>query len=52
MPIMKGRDGWYWDSRGPFKTLREAENVAAAANVAGGKGEKSKTTQKRKERVQ
>tara|TARA_R110002033_G_scaffold170725_1_gene213944 strand:+ start:1278 stop:1436 length:159 start_codon:yes stop_codon:yes gene_type:complete len=51
MPITKKKDGWYWGSRGPYASLKKAEEVAAAANTAGYKGKKSKTTQKPKKRV-
>ena len=51
MPITKKKDGWYWGSRGPYKTLLKAEEVAAAANASGYKSKKSKTTQKPKKRV-
>lgn len=40
MPIQKRKDGWYWGSRGPFKTLRKAEEVQQAAYASGYKGKK------------
>jgi len=35
MPIKKRKDGWYWGSRGPYKTRKKAEEVAAAAYASG-----------------
>ena len=35
MPIMKKKDGWYWGRKGPYKTLRQAEEAAAAARASG-----------------
>lgn len=31
MPIRKTKKGWYWGSKGPFKTKKKAEEVAGAA---------------------
>ena len=38
--VEKRKDGWYWGSRGPFKTLRKVEEVQQAAYLSGSKGKK------------
>ena len=35
MPVKKGKDGWYWGSKGPFKTKAKAEQVGRAAYASG-----------------
>jgi len=40
MPTVKRKDGWYWGSKGPFKTKAKANQVAAAAYANGYKGKK------------
>tara|TARA_R100000278_G_scaffold91763_1_gene69942 strand:+ start:490 stop:945 length:456 start_codon:yes stop_codon:yes gene_type:complete len=35
MPITKKKDGYYWGSRGPFKTRKKAVEVAQAAYASG-----------------
>ena len=35
MPITKKKDGYYWGSRGPFKTRKKAVQVAQAAYASG-----------------
>ena len=35
MPIRKTSKGWYWGSRGPFKTRAKAAQVAKAAYAHG-----------------
>lgn len=35
MPIRKRADGWYWGSKGPFKSRAKAEEVARAAHASG-----------------
>ena len=35
MPITKRKDGYYWGSRGPFKTKKKAQQVAQAAYASG-----------------
>lgn len=35
MPIRKTSKGWYWGSKGPFKTRKKAEEVAKAAYASG-----------------
>jgi len=30
MPVRKGRDGWYWGSKGPFPTKAKAAEVGKA----------------------
>ena len=42
MPIRKTKRGWMWGSRGPFRTRKEAEEVARAAYAHGYKGRKRK----------
>ncbi len=49
MPITKKKDGWYWGSKGPYKTLRKAEAVASAARASGyGKNTSSPKSKARK----
>ena len=43
MPVKKGRDGWYWGSKGPFPTKSKAEEVGKAAHSAGYKKKKKKS---------
>ena len=38
MPIRKTSKGWYWGSKGPFKTRAKAAQVARAAYSSGYKG--------------
>ena len=35
MPIKKTDKGWYWGSKGPFKSKRKAQKVAQAAYASG-----------------
>ncbi len=35
MPVKKKSDGWYWGSKGPFKTKKKAEEVGRAARASG-----------------
>jgi hypothetical protein len=35
MPIYHNERGWWWGSKGPFKTRVEAEKVAAAVYATG-----------------
>jgi len=35
MPITKKKDGYYWGSKGPFKTRKKAVQVAQAAYASG-----------------
>ena len=42
MPVRKGRDGWYWGSKGPFATKAKAEEVGRAAYGTGYKKKKNK----------
>ena len=35
MPITKKKDGFYWGSKGPFKTRKKAVQVAQAAYASG-----------------
>ena len=35
MPITKKKDGYYWGSKGPFKTRKKAAEVAQAAYASG-----------------
>ena len=35
MPITKKKDGYYWGSKGPFKTRKKATQVAQAAYASG-----------------
>ena len=47
MPIRKKADGYYWGSKGPFKTRSEALKVQRAAHANGWK-EKKPNGSKRK----
>ena len=40
MPIRKTKRGWFWGSKGPFKTRKKAQQVARAAHASGYKGRK------------
>lgn len=42
MPVVKKSKGWYWGSRGPFKTKKKAEQVDRAAFASGYKGKRKK----------
>lgn len=42
MPVVKKSDGWYWGSKGPFKTKGKAQQVEKAAYASGYKGKKKK----------
>ena len=35
MPITKRKNGYYWGSKGPFKTKKKAQQVAQAAYASG-----------------
>ena len=35
MPIKRTDKGWYWGSKGPFKSKRKAQKVAQAAYASG-----------------
>jgi uncharacterized protein len=38
MPIRRTAKGWYWGSKGPFKTKAKARQVERAAYASGYKG--------------
>jgi hypothetical protein len=38
MPVRKGKGGWYWGSKGPFKTKKKAQQVGRAAFASGYRG--------------
>jgi len=38
MPVVKRKDGWYWGSKGPFKTKAKAREVERPAYASGYKG--------------
>lgn len=40
MPIRKNKNGYYWGSKGPFKTRKKAEQVAKAAYASDYKSKK------------
>ena len=40
MPIRKTKKGWFWGSRGPFKTRKKAAAVGRAAYTGGYKKKK------------
>jgi len=40
MPVIKKSDGWYWGTKGPFKTKAQADKVGKAAYASGYKGKK------------
>lgn len=40
MPIRKTKRGWFWGSKGPFKTKKKAEQVRKAAYASGYKKRK------------
>lgn len=40
MPIRKTKRGWFWGSKGPFKTKKKAEKVRKAAYASGYKKRK------------
>ena len=40
MPIRRTSKGWYWGSKGPFKTKNKALQVQKAAYASGYKGKK------------
>tara|TARA_Y100001937_G_scaffold128636_1_gene206379 strand:+ start:5898 stop:6023 length:126 start_codon:yes stop_codon:yes gene_type:complete len=40
MPIIKKKDGWYWGSKGPYKTRAKAAEVGRAAYASGYKKKK------------
>lgn len=42
MPVRKTSKGYYWGSKGPFKTKKKAEQVAKAAYASGYKQKKKK----------
>jgi len=42
MPIRHTDKGWYWGSKGPFKSKKKALSVQTAAYASGYKGEKIK----------
>lgn len=42
MPIRHTKKGWYWGSKGPFKTRKKAAAVAKAAYSHGYKRKRSK----------
>ena len=42
MPIRKTKKGWYWGSKGPFKTRKKAASVARAAHAHGYKKKKKR----------
>lgn len=42
MPIRHTKKGWYWGSKGPFKTKKKAQAVARAAHASGYKSKKKR----------
>lgn len=44
MPIQHKPDGWYWGSKGPFKTRAKAQQVATAAYASGYKEQAMNST--------
>lgn len=51
MPIRKTAKGYYWGSKGPYKTKKKAQEIARAAYTSGYKSEaKAKARPKRKRR--
>ena len=40
MPIRKTKKGWFWGSKGPFKTRKKAAEVGQAAYTHGYKKKK------------
>lgn len=47
MPIRHTKKGWYWGSKGPFKTRKKAVEVAGAAYSRGYKKSKNDWTEGR-----
>lgn len=43
MPVTKRAGGYYWGSKGPYKTKAKAEQVQKAAYANGYKGKSTKT---------
>ena len=39
MPLVKKQSGWFWGSKGPFKSRAKALAVSRAAYASGYKGE-------------
>jgi hypothetical protein len=35
MPLRKTSKGWYWGSKGPFKSKKKAQSVSRAAYASG-----------------
>jgi hypothetical protein len=48
MPIVKKKRGWYWGSKGPFRSRKKAEQVAKAAYAHGYKKKDKIKKRKRK----
>ena len=48
MPVKKKADGWYFGSKGPFKTEKKAREVEQAAYTNGYKGKTAAMINKRK----
>jgi hypothetical protein len=42
MPVRKTKRGWYWGSKGPFKSRKKARQVEKAAYAHGYKGKKKR----------
>lgn len=40
MPVRKTSKGWFWGSKGPFKTKKKAEQVGRAVYSSGYKKKK------------
>jgi hypothetical protein len=44
MPLTKRQNGWYWGSKGPFKSKAKALSVARAAYASGYKEDQKSAT--------
>ena len=51
MPIKKTSKGWYWGSKGPFKSKKKARQVEKAAYASGYKKKKKKKRRKKMEQL-
>ncbi len=51
MPTVKKKDGWYWGSKGPFKTKAKADAVGRAAYANGCKGKSNGKTKAKKRKT-
>jgi len=48
MPVVKKANGWYWGSRGPFKTKAKALQIQRAAHASGYKSPHKKSNKRKK----